>query len=78
MKKREYVEGFWDRINVAVRQSGLSKIEITDRMGVNRKLLYGTDCENISSLNLARFCAVTGTDANWLLGLTGDAKCETN
>lgn len=70
MKKRGYVEGFWDRINVAVRQSGLSKREITDRMGVERKLLYGTDRANISALNLAKFCAITGTDANWMLGLT--------
>lgn len=71
MKKRGCVEGFWDRINVAVGQSGMSKREITDKMCVDRKLLYGTDRENISSLYVAKFCAVTGTDANWLLGLKG-------
>ena len=71
MKKRGYVEGFWDRVNVVCARSGMSKQEITMRMGVNRKLLYGSDRANISSLYLARFCAVTGADANWMLGLKG-------
>ena len=69
MKKRGHIEGFWDRLNIAVARSGLSKREITNRMGVNRKLLYGTDRENINALYLAKFCFVTNTDANWLLGL---------
>ena len=71
MKKRGYVEGFWDRVDVVCARSGMSKQEITMRMGVNRKLLYGSDRANISSLYLARFCAVTGADANWMLGLKG-------
>ena len=71
MRVKGHIEGFWDRIEVAVARSGMSKREITDRMCVNRKLLYGTDRENISSLYVAKFCAVTGTDANWLLGLKG-------
>lgn len=78
MKKKGYVEGFWDRVNVVCARSGMSKQEITRRMGVDRKLLYGTDRANISALNLAKFCAITGTDANWMLGLTRGAKCETN
>ena len=78
MKRKGHIEGFWDRINIAVIRSGMSKRQITDRMNVNRKLLYGTDRENISSLYVAKFCAVTGTDANWLLGLTRGGKCETN
>ena len=73
MKRIGHIEGFWERVEIAVGRSGMSKIEITNRMGVNRKFLYGTDRENISSLHLAKFCAVTNTDANWLLGLKGEA-----
>lgn len=74
MKRRGHIEGFLERLNLAVIKSGMTKYEITKRMGVNRKLLYGTDRENINALYLAKFCAVTNTDANWLLGLKGEAS----
>lgn len=56
----------------AVIRSGLTKAEITRRMRVERKVLYrGIDDRDMNCLYVARFCSVTGTDANWLLGLKG-------
>jgi hypothetical protein len=71
MKQKGCVRGFWDRLEVSVVRSGLSKAEITRRMGVNRKTIYRSTAENMGALNVAKFCAVTKTDANWLLGLKG-------
>ena len=71
MKRRGCIRGFWDRLEVAVIKTGLSKAEITRRMGVDRKTLYSSTAENMGALNVAKFCAVTKTDANWLLGLRG-------
>lgn len=68
-------EGFWDRVNEACERSGLKKIEIARRMGVERKSLYpngsstGTN-RNWHSGKIALFCKVTGVSADWLLGLS--------
>lgn len=70
MKKKCYIEGFYERMDEACLNSGLSKNEIARRCGFNRKILTGVK-ENrmLSSGYLARFCVVTKTDANWLLGI---------
>lgn len=68
-------EGFWDRVNEAIKQSGKSKYRIADEMGINRKALYvksstsGAD-SSWHSGRLASFCKVTGVSADWLLGLS--------
>jgi len=72
LRRIKGLRGFWDRIEEAVGRSGLTKAEITKRMHVERKALYrGPDDRDMNCLYVARFCAVTGTDANWLLGLKG-------
>ena len=65
------IEGFWERIEEAVSRSGLSKKQIAERGGFNRKDLSPatTNCM-LSARNLAKFCAVTKTSADWLLGLS--------
>lgn len=79
MRKIKGLMGFWDRVEDTCIKSGLTKAEITKRMGVDRKVLYrGNDDRDMNCLYVARFCAVTKTDANWLLGLTRGGKCETN
>ena len=73
MRRIRGLQGFWDRIEEAVGRSGLTKTEITKRMHVERKVLWrGPDDRDMNCLYVARFCAVTGTDANWLLGLKGE------
>ena len=59
---------FWGRVHEAVGDSGMSKCEIARRAGFHR--------QNLSTRNgmmtvdtLRRFCEVTHTSADWLLGL---------
>ena len=66
------IRGFWDRMDEAVIRSGMTKKEITARMGVHRHFL-NSDSRGINSGYLAKFCGVTGTSADWLLGLKGGA-----
>ena len=66
MKKRTMIEGFWQRMNTVME--GKNKKELARQIGCNRKTLYGND-GTLSPVYLARFCAITGTDANWLLGI---------
>lgn len=70
MKQRTRIEGFWQRMNAVM--AGKNKNELARRIGCNRKTLYGND-GTLSPVYLARFCAITGTDANWLLGIRGEA-----
>ena len=67
-------DGFWDRVEIAVKKSGKTKNQIAKEMGVERKSLYATKSANGSdrswhSGRLASFCKVTGVSADWLLGL---------
>lgn len=70
-RKQKIIFGFWDRVNDVIYKTGLSKCEIARRMGCDRKVLIGAESEGrmLSAINVASFCAVTGTDANWLLGV---------
>lgn len=68
-KTRTLIEGFWDRANIVME--GKNKKELARQIGCNRKTLYGGN-GTLSPVYLARFCVLTGTDANWLLGITKD------
>ena len=68
-------DGFWDRIEEAVKDSGMSKAQIAEKMGVERKALYASksakgDTRSWHSGRLASFCKITGVSADWLLGLS--------
>lgn len=69
-RRSNNIRGFYERMEEACFNSGLSKLEITRRMGYDRKSLYESS-GGWGVLKLARFCAVTGADANYLLGITG-------
>lgn len=71
MKKRVYIEGFVERLELACKSSGLSKSELARRAGIDRKQLCRKRSESMmNSGDVAKFCAATHTDANWLLGIT--------
>ena len=74
-KRGIYIAGFWDKVEMTVGKTGLTKKQIAERMGTGRKVLNFTryDDRCMSALSLIRFCAVTGVSADWLLGLTDDA-----
>lgn len=68
-------DGFWDRVEEAINDSGLSKNQIAEKMGVERKALYANhspngDNRSWHSGRLASFCKITGVSADWLLGLS--------
>ena len=70
MRTNKYIEGFNERIDEACIKSGLTKKEIARRAGFDRKTLSRMSQDNMmNSGALARFCNVTHSDANWLLGI---------
>lgn len=68
---RNHIRGMAERVDQVCFETGLTKAQICKQMGFDRKALYAS---GFSVLKLARFCAVTGTDANWLLGLSRERK----
>ncbi len=70
MRKKLYIRGFRERLNEACLKSGLNKSEIARRCNFDRKTLHPKEYQMMSPVYIARFCAVTKTDANWLLGVT--------
>lgn len=69
------LDGFWDRIEEAIADSGMNKNQIAKKMGVERKALYANHSPSGSdrswhSGRLAIFCKITGVSADWLLGLS--------
>ena len=69
-KKRVYIDGFVERLEEACYNSGLNKTEIARRCNFSRKQLMRRQTHwMMNSGDLAKFCAVTKTDANWLLGI---------
>ncbi len=75
MNNPRYINGFWNRVEQAIAQSGKSKVQVAREAGFERKLLLGY-CDGIHSSSLAAFCKVTGADANWLLGLVPNNQIE--
>ena len=68
-------DGFWDRIEEAIADTGMSKNQIAEKMGVERKSLYpkqsaSGDLRSWHSGRLASFCKITGVSADWLLGIS--------
>ncbi len=64
------IKGYRERLEKAIGRSGLTKSEIARRCGFDRKALSGEF--TLSTVNLVKFCVITKTDANWLLGLKRD------
>lgn len=64
MKTTKKIEGFNDRamivLNKTIARKGLTPKEIAHAMGIH----WG-------GYKIAKFCAVTGCSADWLLGLRG-------
>lgn len=71
MDKGVYIQGFWERLDEAVAQSGKSKVQIAQQIGCERKALIRSGHNRmLHSGYLARFCAVTGVSSDWMLGLS--------
>lgn len=75
MKKKLKIEGFAERLDQAIEASGMSRNQIASLMGMERKVLLPltTGCQ-MGSGALAKFCAITGVSADWLLGLKKEMR----
>ena len=68
MKDPEVIKRYNYRITEAVIKCGMTKQQIAEKMNVDYKML----CCNgtmMNSYNLAKFCKVTGSSADYILGL---------
>ena len=76
MEKGIYIEGFWERLEEAVRLSGMTKTEIARRIGCDRKSLYELSRTRrmLHCGYMAKFCAITKVSADWLLGLKREMR----
>lgn len=75
MKTTVKIEGFAERLDQAIEASGMSRNQIASLMGMERKVLLPltTGCQ-MGSGALAKFCAITGVSADWLLGLKKEMR----
>lgn len=75
MQRRIVIEGYKERLEEAVYQSGMTKKEIARLMGMGRKVLQpDTIYCQMGAGALMRFCAITGVSADWMLGLKKEMK----
>lgn len=66
----EYIQEFNDRLEQACGKTGKDKAAIARGCGFDRKQLYRRNKDYMmNGIDIARFCAYTKTDANWLLGI---------
>lgn len=69
-----YTQGYDERVNRAIVETGMSKAEVARKMGCDKKTVHTTRGVMMNSGNLARFCAVTGVSADWILGLRREMR----
>ena len=62
--------GFWDRVDIAIKASGMSKAQLANKLGVERKSMYRREGSSWHSGRIAAFCKLVGVSADWLLGIT--------
>lgn len=75
MQTKMKIEGFPERLDQAIEASGMSRNQIANLMGMDRKVLQPltTGCQ-MGSGALAKFCGITGVSADWLLGLKKEMR----
>lgn len=77
MSEHIKINGFWDRVNQAIDDSGKNKSQISKECGFQRGVLQGeSDNRMLSVGSLAKFCSVTGVSADWILGLKREKTCQ--
>ena len=71
---------FTERINIAIRESGLTIVQISQKSGLGRthihRLMSG-EIVRVYSDNLKVLCRTLGISADWLLGIKGGKSYET-
>ena len=69
------IEGFWERFNECVEETGLNRVELAKAIGCERKTLYSDySGRALSGLYVARFCSRYVFSADYLYGLSRNKK----
>ena len=66
------IDGYHQKVQKAIAESGRTATEIARLMECDRKVLSSTSNCMMSALHLSKFCAITGVSADYILGLKGD------
>lgn len=63
------LDGFWDRLDEEIKKYGMSKMQLAERCGFDRKMLYNPKRSNryIRLVYLVRICSALGVSADYLL-----------
>ena len=70
MSGHKVIDGVWDRIELVIADSGMTKEAVAKRCGINRRTLIETNRGRMPSLGtLASFCGAMGVSADYILGL---------
>ncbi len=74
-RRKTMIEGFWERFEECIQETGLNKVQLGKVLGCDRKVLYNDyDNRALSMLYVARFCATYGFSADYLLGISKEKK----
>ncbi len=70
-KKKTMIEGFWDRFEECLIETGENRVAIAEKIGCNRKVLYN-DYENrsVSISYIINFCMTYGYSSDYLFGIS--------
>jgi hypothetical protein len=68
------LQGYTERVEKAIRGTGMSKMEVALRCGLDDHYFYMSKYNDtqMTAGVLARFCVVTGVSADYILGLKGE------
>lgn len=65
----DLLDGFWDRLDEAIRKQNLNKKQLSQICGIDRKTLYNPRRSNryIRIVYFARICSALNVSADYLL-----------
>lgn len=73
MRRQSLIYGFWDRFYEACDDKGVSKKDVAEFIGVDRKTLYRSS-NQLNLLSIAKACVRLNVSADWLLGIVNEKR----
>lgn len=73
-RHKSLIYGFWDRLDQACYDSNISKLELSKRIGCDRKTLYEGSGATPNPMYLARICVQLNVSADYLLGISEEVR----
>ena len=63
------LDGFWDRLDEEISKQNISKMQLAERCGIDKKMLYNPKRSKryIRLVYFTRICSVLGVSADYLL-----------